>query len=45
MGNHDGAEQDKGRERVKRRMKIGKRSIGLLKSFLLLGNINKYTLK
>jgi hypothetical protein len=49
IGNQDGVEQDKERERVKRRikrrMKIGKRSIGLLKSFLLLDNINKYTLK
>jgi hypothetical protein len=45
MGNQDGVEQDKERERVKRRMKIGKRSIGLLESFLLLGSTNKYTLK
>jgi hypothetical protein len=45
MGNQDGVEHDKERERVKRRMKMGKRSIGLLKSFLLLSNTNKYTLK
>ena len=45
MGNQDGVEQDKERERVKRRIKIGKRNIGLLKSFLLPGNSNKYTLK
>jgi hypothetical protein len=45
MGNQDGVEQDKERERETRRMRIGKRSIGLLKSFLLLNNINKYTLK
>jgi len=44
-GNQDGVEQDKEKERIKRRMKIGKRSMGLLKSFLLLNNINKYTLK
>jgi hypothetical protein len=45
IGNQDGVEQDKKRERVKRRMKKGKRNIGLLKSFLLLSNTNKYTLK
>jgi hypothetical protein len=45
IGNQDGVEQDKETERIKRRMKIGKRNIGLLKSFLLLNNINKYTLK
>jgi len=47
-GNQDGVEQDKEKERIKRikrRMKIGKRTMGLLKSFLLLNNINKYTLK
>jgi len=38
-------EQDNERERIKRRMKIGKRNIGLLKSFLLPSNNNKYTLK
>jgi hypothetical protein len=41
----DGVEQDRERERVKRRMKMGKRNMGLLKSFLLLGSTNKYTLK
>jgi hypothetical protein len=45
IGNQEGVEQDKERERVKRRMKMGKRGIGLLKSFLLPGNNNIYTLK
>jgi len=45
IGNQDGVEQDKEKGRRKRRMKIGKRNIGLLKSFLLLNNIIKYTLK
>jgi hypothetical protein len=45
IGNQDGVEQDKERERVKRRMKIAKRNMGLLKSFLLLGSTYKYTLK
>jgi hypothetical protein len=45
MGNQDGVEQDKETDRIKRRMKMGKRSMGLLKSFLLLNNIDKYTLK
>jgi hypothetical protein len=45
MGNQDGVEQDNEKQRIKRRITIGKRSIGLLKSFLLLNNIYKYTLK
>jgi len=35
MGNQDGREQDKERETTKRRIKIGKRNIGALISFLL----------
>jgi hypothetical protein len=45
IGNQDGVEQDKKKGRRKRRTKIVKRSIGLLKTFLLLKNIDKYTLK
>jgi len=45
MGNQDGREQDKERERIKRRTKMGKRNIGLLISFLLLSDNHKYTLK
>jgi hypothetical protein len=33
MGNQDGVEQDKESERTKRRMKIGKRSMGHFKFF------------
>ena len=45
MGDQDGREQDKEKERIKRRIKIGKRNIGLLISFLLLSDNDKYTLK
>jgi hypothetical protein len=44
MGNQDGKEQDKERERIKRRIKMGKRNIWLLISFLLLSDNDKYTL-
>jgi hypothetical protein len=38
MGNQDGREQDKERESIKRRIKMGKRNIRLLISFLLLSD-------